>query len=83
MCVQLSHIGIPRDQVTWARVTLTSDKWISVRHDNRDDLSSRRATVGVYYIWKFKPTKKVLLTDFYEGEIKNVESINHVNQKKI
>lgn len=45
--VQLSHIGIPRDQVTWARVTLTSDKWISVRHDNRDDLSSRRATVTV------------------------------------
>lgn len=44
--VQLAHIGIPKEQVTWSRVTLTSDKWISVRHDNLDDLS-RKATVTV------------------------------------
>lgn len=44
--VQLAHIGVPREQVTWARVTLTSDKWISVRH-NRDDITSHRATVTV------------------------------------
>ncbi|KAK7465911.1 hypothetical protein BaRGS_00037521 [Batillaria attramentaria] len=45
--VQLAHIGVPREQVTWSRVTLTSDKWISVRHDNREDLTNRRATVTV------------------------------------
>ncbi|KAK7087962.1 clathrin heavy chain 2-like [Littorina saxatilis] len=45
--VQLAHIGIPKEQVTWSRVTLTSDKWISVRHDNREDLGNRRATVTV------------------------------------
>ncbi|GFO29671.1 clathrin heavy chain 1 [Plakobranchus ocellatus] len=45
--VQLSHIGIPNDQVTWNRVTMTSDKWIAVRHDNRTDLSARRAVVTV------------------------------------
>lgn len=43
---QLAHIGVPKEQVTWSRVTLTSDKWISVRHDNPEDLSSRRATVS-------------------------------------
>ena len=26
---------------------MTSDKWIAVRHDNRTDLSARRAVVGV------------------------------------
>ncbi|RUS81436.1 hypothetical protein EGW08_010820 [Elysia chlorotica] len=45
--VQLSHIGIPNDQVTWNRVTMTSDKWIAVRHDNCTDLSARRAVVTV------------------------------------
>lgn len=45
--VQLSHIGIPNDQVTWSRVTMTSDKWIAVRHDNRSDFSARRAVVTV------------------------------------
>ncbi|XP_076453102.1 clathrin heavy chain 2-like [Babylonia areolata] len=45
--VQLAHIGVPREQVTWSRVTLTSDKWISVRHDSREELANRRATVTV------------------------------------
>lgn len=38
--IQLSHIGIPGDQVTWSRVTMTSDRWIAVRHNNRDDKES-------------------------------------------
>ncbi|XP_005106091.1 clathrin heavy chain 1 [Aplysia californica] len=45
--VQLAHIGIPNTQVTWSRVTMTSDKWIAVRHDNRTDLSAKRAVVTV------------------------------------
>ncbi|KAH9525735.1 hypothetical protein Btru_002226 [Bulinus truncatus] len=45
--VQLSHIGIPNDQVTWSRVTMTSDKWIAVRHDSRTDFSAKRAVVTV------------------------------------
>ncbi|XP_055862218.1 clathrin heavy chain 1-like [Biomphalaria glabrata] len=45
--VQLAHIGIPNDQVTWSRVTMTSDKWISVRHDSRSDFSAKRAVVTV------------------------------------
>ncbi|GAB1609897.1 clathrin heavy chain-like [Argonauta hians] len=32
----LGHFGIPADQVTWSRVTMISDQWISVRHDSRD-----------------------------------------------
>ena len=53
---QLAHIGVPKEQVTWSRVTLTSDKWISVRHDNPEDLSNRRATVSTefnYYSSKY------------------------------
>ena len=46
---QLAHIGVPKEQVTWSRVTLTSDKWISVRHDNPEDLSNRRATVSTEF----------------------------------
>ena len=47
MFLQLAHIGVPKEQVTWSRVTLTSDKWISVRHDNTEDLTgNRRATVS-------------------------------------
>ncbi|XP_059169269.1 clathrin heavy chain-like isoform X1 [Physella acuta] len=45
--VQLAHIGIPIDQVTWSRVTMTSDKWIAVRHDSRSDFSAKRAVVTV------------------------------------
>ncbi|BFZ04770.1 hypothetical protein BsWGS_07809 [Bradybaena similaris] len=45
--VQLSHIGIPNEQVTWTRVTMLSDKWISVRHDTHADFSSRRAVVTI------------------------------------
>lgn len=38
--IQLSDIGIPPDQVTWNRVTMTSDKWIAIRHCNKEDSSS-------------------------------------------
>ncbi|XP_071092944.1 clathrin heavy chain 1-like [Haliotis cracherodii] len=37
--VQLAHIGIPPEQVTWNRVTMTSDRWISVRHGSREEIS--------------------------------------------
>ncbi|KAL3856390.1 hypothetical protein ACJMK2_011157 [Sinanodonta woodiana] len=35
--IQLTNVGVPLDQVTWSRVTLTSDKWIAVRHGNKED----------------------------------------------
>ncbi|KAL5016571.1 hypothetical protein ScPMuIL_006160 [Solemya velum] len=37
---QLADIGIPLDQVLWSRVTMTSDRWIAVRHDNKDEKRS-------------------------------------------
>lgn len=39
--VQLTNVGIPLDQVTWSRVTLTSDKWIAIRHGKKREDASR------------------------------------------
>ncbi|XP_050410049.1 clathrin heavy chain 2 [Patella vulgata] len=44
--VQLAHIGVPLDQVTWARVTMISDRWIAIRHGNREE-NSQKAMVTV------------------------------------
>ena len=38
---QLTNVGIPLDQVTWSRVTLTSDKWIAIRHGKKREDASR------------------------------------------
>ncbi|XP_064612592.1 clathrin heavy chain 2-like [Liolophura sinensis] len=46
--IQLSHIGVSPDQVTWSRVTMTSDRWICIRHDNKEDAcNNKKATVTV------------------------------------
>jgi len=34
---QLTNVGIPPEQVTWSRVTLTSDRWIAVRHGKKKE----------------------------------------------
>lgn len=44
--LQLADIGIPLDQVLWSRVTMTSDRWIAVRHDNKDE---KRSMVSQIY----------------------------------
>lgn len=41
--IQLENLGIPQEQVTWSRVTMVSDQWIAVRHDNGE----KHATVTV------------------------------------
>lgn len=33
--IRLTNVGIPQDQVTWSRVTLTSDRSIAIRHGER------------------------------------------------
>ncbi|CAH1800893.1 unnamed protein product [Owenia fusiformis] len=38
--VQLSNIGVPIDQVTWKRVTMTSEKCICIRHNKLSHLVS-------------------------------------------
>lgn len=43
--IQLSNIGIPAEQVTWNRVTMTSDRWIAIRHGNKEESSSMQVTV--------------------------------------
>lgn len=30
--VKLTHLGIPLEHITWARVSMTSDQWICIRH---------------------------------------------------
>ncbi|GFS98511.1 clathrin heavy chain [Nephila pilipes] len=30
--LQLTHLGIPLEHITWPRVTMTSDQWICIRH---------------------------------------------------
>lgn len=37
---QLSNIGIPTEQVTWNKVTMTSDRWIAIRHGTKEDSAS-------------------------------------------
>lgn len=39
--VRLTDVGIPQDQVTWSRVTLTSDKWIAIRHGKKKEDSNK------------------------------------------
>jgi len=44
---QLTNVGIPADQVTWSRVTLTSDRWIAVRHGKKKEEGSSKSMVGL------------------------------------
>ncbi|XP_064619422.1 clathrin heavy chain 1-like isoform X2 [Lineus longissimus] len=41
---KLPDLGIPSEQITWSRVSLTSDKWICVRHDDYDGSFQRKQT---------------------------------------
>ncbi|KAL4223945.1 hypothetical protein ACF0H5_017404 [Mactra antiquata] len=43
--IQLTNVGIPQDQITWSRVTLTSDRWIAIRHGKKEEGSKCMVTV--------------------------------------
>ncbi|XP_052245570.1 clathrin heavy chain-like isoform X2 [Dreissena polymorpha] len=45
--INLTNVGIPADQVTWCRVTLTSDRWIAVRHGKKKE-EADKSTVTVF-----------------------------------
>lgn len=39
--IKLTNVGIPQDQVTWSRVTLSSDRWIAIRHGKKKEDGSK------------------------------------------
>lgn len=94
--IQLAHIGIPSDQVTWNRVTMNSDRWIAVRHGNKEDKTAMVTVLNprdgsISYVGQtsadsvqMNPTKPLIaLQAELRFEVFNFETKQLINKTKL